>query len=205
MVAGVGWMKEEFDALDVPFERRGAITDEALDLLTAAFAGTPLDLPTGAVGVEPRPVRQPYPLMVGGHSKPAMRRALRLGHGWQATPQHPGQVTELVEALAETGGGSIPDDFVVATRLHLSKYDADGPGDAVLEQVQTAITDRVDEVILSIVDPDVERYFARLSALASWLGLDRPQLPAAGSAYQAPLEDGVRRPLGVDHNEPGDA
>lgn len=173
MVAGAGWMKEEFDVLGVPFEERGRITDETLDLLTRAFSEPSLDTVVGPVGMEPRPLRRPYPLMVGGHTKVAMRRALRLGHGWQGTPQHAGQVDELVEKLADVNGGSIPEGFIVATRLHISRYDPDTGRDAVMQQVRDARAPRVDEVVLSIIDPDVERFFARLEALGEWLKEDQ--------------------------------
>lgn len=177
MVAGAGWMEEEFDALGVPFEARGAITDEVLDLLVAAFAATPLELPTGPVGVEPRPMRQPYPLMVGGHSSAAMRRALRLGHGWQGTPQRAGEMAELVERLADVAGGDIPDGFVVSTRLHLSRFDPETAADEVRSHVSAALVPRIDELVLSITDTDEGRFHARLEALAEWLGV-----AATGSA-----------------------
>ena len=173
MVAGAGWMKEEFDLLGVAYSERGRITDETLDLLTEAFGEPAMQSVVGPVGMEPRPFRQPYPLMVGGHSKPAMRRALRLGHGWQGTPQFAGQVHELVEQLADLAGGQIPDGFIVATRLHISRYDPDTGRDKVLAQVHGAQAPRVDEVVLSIIDPDVELFFARLEALGEWLRDDK--------------------------------
>ncbi|GIU93474.1 MAG: F420-dependent oxidoreductase [Acidimicrobiia bacterium] len=171
MVIGSGWLAEEFQALGVPFARRGQLTDHTLRILTAAFAAHPLHLPGGAVGMEPRPLRQPYPLIVGGHSRVAMRRALSLGHGWQGTPQHPSEVPALVRALAAEAGGEIPEGFTVSLRIHLSRFDPDGPAAAVVERVRAALHPRVDEVVLSMVDSEPKRYVRRLEALAGWLGI----------------------------------
>lgn len=85
---GVGWLREEFETLGVPFERRGARADEYVDVLRALWSD-------GATSFEgeftsftnancyPKPV-QPggIPIVVGGHSDAAARRAGRLGDGF---------------------------------------------------------------------------------------------------------------------------
>jgi probable F420-dependent oxidoreductase len=86
---GVGWMKEEFEALGYDYyERRGAVTDEQMRLLKTLWTE---DLPAFAgefyrfesLGAYPQPVQRPHPpLWVGGHTRPAIRRAARLGDGW---------------------------------------------------------------------------------------------------------------------------
>jgi len=85
---GVGWLAEEFEALDVPFERRGERTDEWISLLRDCWTGTPparsgafYSLPEGVLCL-PTPVHE-IPLLVGGHSPPALRRARAAG-GWLA-------------------------------------------------------------------------------------------------------------------------
>lgn len=82
---GAGHSKGEFDALGVPFERRGKITDESIKLIKKAFAD---EWGAGDVGQRPRPV-QPGgpPVWVGGSSPAAIRRAAVLGDGW--LPQGP--------------------------------------------------------------------------------------------------------------------
>lgn len=85
---GVGWLREEFDALGIPFERRGARTDEYVDVMrrlwrepSTAFSGEFTEFaelnsypkPAGAEGV---------PIHIGGHSDAAARRAGRLGDGF---------------------------------------------------------------------------------------------------------------------------
>ncbi|MGW6923292.1 LLM class flavin-dependent oxidoreductase [Streptomyces sp. NPDC054950] len=67
---GVGWAREEFEALGIPFERRGALTDELLRALRAAWENDD-DYRCGQI-----------PIWVGGNSDAAIRRAVRLGSPW---------------------------------------------------------------------------------------------------------------------------
>jgi probable F420-dependent oxidoreductase len=85
---GVGYLRPEFEALGVPFERKGARTDEYLDAILALwtqekprFAGEFVSF--SGVNAFPRPVQRPHPpLVIGGHSPGAFRRAVRRGSGW---------------------------------------------------------------------------------------------------------------------------
>jgi probable F420-dependent oxidoreductase len=88
---GVGWLAEEMEALGWPFATRGARANEMLDALRACwlgrppeFAGEHVRLPAGLV-LEPTPLQQPGPpLLVGGMSRAALRRAAERGDGWLA-------------------------------------------------------------------------------------------------------------------------
>jgi probable F420-dependent oxidoreductase len=85
---GSGWLKEEFDALAVPFADRGIIQDECLDILGAAFAGGPFyhsgkQFHLGELQVSPAPVS--VPLVLGGNSDRAMTRAVRRADAWFAS------------------------------------------------------------------------------------------------------------------------
>lgn len=84
---GVGWMKEEFDALGVPWERRGARNDEYVEAMRALWAGPHaefhgefVDFPPATCS--PRPVNGNIPVIVGGDSDAAIRRAARLADGY---------------------------------------------------------------------------------------------------------------------------
>ena len=84
--AGAGYQKVEFEALGVDFHKRGALFDEALEVIRLAWAGGPVvkqGSNFNATGNEPRPVprRQP-PIWIGGGSAKAVERAARLGDGW---------------------------------------------------------------------------------------------------------------------------
>ncbi|MEU0097587.1 LLM class flavin-dependent oxidoreductase [Streptomyces sp. NPDC006267] len=67
---GVGWARQEFAALGIPFERRGRLTDEHLRDMRAAWADT-ADYGKGKI-----------PVWVGGNSDAGLRRAVRLGDAW---------------------------------------------------------------------------------------------------------------------------
>ncbi len=84
---GVGWMEEEFDALGVPWARRGARTDEYVAAMRALWAGPHaefhgefVDFPQ--VTCSPRPVRGSIPILVGGDTPAAVRRAARHADGY---------------------------------------------------------------------------------------------------------------------------
>jgi alkanesulfonate monooxygenase SsuD/methylene tetrahydromethanopterin reductase-like flavin-dependent oxidoreductase (luciferase family) len=85
---GVGWMREEIEALNVDFTTRGARLDEWVEVLRQCWTGQPVGfsgshyvLPPN-VYAYPTPVRD-IPLLVGGTSKAALRRAATVG-GWFA-------------------------------------------------------------------------------------------------------------------------
>ncbi|MBM45974.1 MAG: LLM class F420-dependent oxidoreductase [Acidimicrobiaceae bacterium] len=81
---GVGWLREEFDALGVPFEARGARTDEYVQALRVLWSETEAEfhgefVDFAPVYCQPKPTQQPIPILVGGHSDRAARRAGELG------------------------------------------------------------------------------------------------------------------------------
>jgi probable F420-dependent oxidoreductase len=109
--AGAGWLREEFDALGVEFASRGKILDAQLALLREVWSGTPNPGEYGPYTVPhglrtyPTPRQRRFPILVGGDSAPAIRRAARYGDGWfgassQGTipPEH---VAEVVDRLGE--------------------------------------------------------------------------------------------------------
>ncbi len=84
---GVGWMKEEFDALGVAWERRGARNDEYIAAMRALWAGPHaefhgefVDFPP--VTCSPRPVNGSIPVLVGGDTDAAISRAVRIADGY---------------------------------------------------------------------------------------------------------------------------
>jgi probable F420-dependent oxidoreductase len=85
---GVGYLKPEFDALGVPFSDKGARADEYIDAIRALwtqekpeFHGRFVDF--AGIDAHPRPAQQPHPpIVVGGHSSGAHRRAVSRGNGW---------------------------------------------------------------------------------------------------------------------------
>jgi len=85
---GVGYVQGEFDAIGVPFEERGPRTSEHIEAMRALWTQ---DSPSfegrfsNFSGIQslPQPVQDPHPpILVGGLSKPALRRAVQQGNGW---------------------------------------------------------------------------------------------------------------------------
>jgi probable F420-dependent oxidoreductase len=81
---GVGWMREEFEVLGMPFDHRGARADEQLQVFEAlftqeqpSFEGRFYRFPP--VGFQPRPVQARVPVWVGGGTEAAFRRCVRFG------------------------------------------------------------------------------------------------------------------------------
>lgn len=120
---GVGWLREEFDALDVPFERRGSRMDESLPLLRALWSGEPVEhrgthFSWDALAVHPVPPA-PVQVFVGGYSEAALRRAARLGDGWVAVNPDVDQLHELLGRLDDLRreAGRADEPFEIRTGL----------------------------------------------------------------------------------------
>jgi probable F420-dependent oxidoreductase len=102
--AAAGWLKGEFEALDVPFAERGARTDESLDVLRAIWEGEqPVDFAgrfttLDQMRIVPVPERH-VPIWIGGSSAPALRRAVARGDGWQGSFLDPDATVAVVERL----------------------------------------------------------------------------------------------------------
>ncbi|MEM1436719.1 MAG: LLM class F420-dependent oxidoreductase [Pseudomonadota bacterium] len=84
---GVGWMKEEFDALGVPWERRGARNDEYIAAMRALWSAPHAEFHGDFVDFEPvtcspRPVNGNIPVLVGGDTEAAIRRAVKIADGY---------------------------------------------------------------------------------------------------------------------------
>lgn len=102
---GAGYLEPEFRAVGANFAERGAVTDEYLDAMHAlwydphpAYHGRFADF--GGIDAYPRPRQQPIPLVVGGHSAPAYRRAVARAHGWYGYAMTPRQAATSVAGLA---------------------------------------------------------------------------------------------------------
>jgi probable F420-dependent oxidoreductase len=106
---GVGWNKPEFDAMGADYPHRGAVTDDALALLRHLFAGGTAPYRARRFSYE-QGVFAPVPdgnvpIMVGGNSDAALRRAARYGDIWQGIPADPGTFAERVRTLAGLAAG----------------------------------------------------------------------------------------------------
>ncbi|MAK25638.1 MAG: LLM class F420-dependent oxidoreductase [Acidimicrobiaceae bacterium] len=106
---GVGWLKEEFDAIGAPFERRGVRTDEYVAAMRALWANDCASFEGEFVQFRdtyclPRPVNGSVPIIVGGDTDYAARRAGRLGDGYFPARDTPQERIDLARRTAEECG-----------------------------------------------------------------------------------------------------
>jgi probable F420-dependent oxidoreductase len=102
---GVGWLREEFEALEVPWARRGARTDDYLGVLRSlwcdeesSFSGEFYSL--APCHQFPKPVQDPHPpIHIGGESDAALKRTARLGQGWHSFNRRAEELKAPMERL----------------------------------------------------------------------------------------------------------
>lgn len=118
---GIGWLAEEYDALSVPFSERGSRADEFLQILRAVWAPGPATF-TGRyhrfdhLHVHPKPAHAGgVPLIIGGHSRAAMRRTARFGGGVFLLGQTPATLEATLDMLRQEADivGRSFDDFEI--------------------------------------------------------------------------------------------
>lgn len=125
---GAGNVREEFDALNVPWEKRGALTDESISVIkmlwrqsVASHRGEFWNF--SGIHTSPKPYRaREIPLWVGGMSPPALRRVARVGDGWQPTgisPEEFRKQAEEIRTLAAAHGRD-PTSIRLCMRFNLA-------------------------------------------------------------------------------------
>jgi len=151
---GVGWAKQEFQALGIPFEQRGAIANEYLEVIKKCWTNDVVShegryVSFREVHTAPRPVQSPHPpIWVGGSSEAAMRRAARYGNAW-----HPirfrmdwlaNEGLPALRKIAEAEGAPVP---ALCPRIHLhltgstveesTRLAGDGTADQIRRDLET--------------------------------------------------------------------
>jgi len=106
---GVGYLEPEFRAVGADFEQRGAVTDEYMEAMQALwYAEQPEHhgrfVEFAGVDAHPRPVQQPIPIVVGGQSPAAYRRAVSRGHGWYGFGMRPEVAAASLDGLRTAAG-----------------------------------------------------------------------------------------------------
>lgn len=141
---GVGWLREEFDALGVPFERRGARTDEYIRVLrtlwdadSVSFHGEWTDF--DGISVNPKPAHGRVPIHIGGHTRAAAERAGRLGDGFFPGK---GDIVELVDVVRQTAAAEGRDPASIEITFGNAAVLGADPVGAV-EELAAAGVDRV--------------------------------------------------------------
>ncbi|HTK24677.1 MAG TPA: TIGR03619 family F420-dependent LLM class oxidoreductase [Gaiella sp.] len=159
---GAGWLREEFEALGVPFDARGRRLVDGIRILGECWTGTYQE----DIVFSPTPVG-PLPLYVGGHSEIALRRAGALGDGWlgqqslDAVDTHELEAAHAAITLAAADAGRDPARLRVVLRI----VDSAGRSDEVARRLPALEAAGVDEVIVDLDwDGDPAADYARMAA-----------------------------------------
>lgn len=162
--AGAGWLREEFDALNVPFARRGSRLEEWIAIMRECWTGTPAarssdfyELPADLLSL-PATTR-PVPVLVGGHSPVALRRAGAVGDGWlaqqDASELDPDELRAAREQIATAARDAGRDPQAI--RVVLRIVGSSGACDLVATRLAELARAGVDEVIVDVIDGDPAR------------------------------------------------
>ena len=121
---GVGWMEEEFDALGIPWAHRGARNDEYVEAMRALWAGPHAEyhgefVNFPRVTCSPRPTQARVPILVGGDSPAAIRRAARLADGYFPGEGQPERLGDLIGRVKRAAAefGRDPGDISITAML----------------------------------------------------------------------------------------
>lgn len=152
---GVGWLQKEFDVLGVPYEARGPMSDEFLEAFRILWTA---DEPTfhgkfvhfDGIQFLPKPLQNPLPIWVGGHSKRAIRRTIQYGQAWHPTRQTPEFVAAHLPYLRQEAErcGRDPDSIIISLKrsLHITDIGLSGEatfrsGNALVGTTQDVLDD----------------------------------------------------------------
>src|SRR6478735_12195611 len=135
---GVGWMREEFEILGMPYDHRGKRADEQLEIFERFFAeaepsfhGEYYDVMP--VGFEPKPFNGRVPIWVGGDTEPAFRRTVRAGDAFHAAFQQLDEVDAAWRRIGELcdEAGRPREELRLSIRLYLDPAESMTPSKSI--------------------------------------------------------------------------
>ena len=154
---GVGWMREEFEVLGIPWERRGARNDEYVAAMQALWAGPHAEYHGEFVDFDPatcspRPVHGSIPILVGGDTPAAIRRAARMADGYFPGSTDSEVLARLIQEMRVAAEGQDRDPDSIAIHSIFAHQIAD-PKAGVEEFVKLGV-DRVMVPAFFFAGPD---------------------------------------------------
>jgi len=189
---GVGWMAEEFAALNAPdFAKRGAVSDEYLEIFAKLWTGEPVShngtsYQFDEVSCQPAPVQRPGPpIWIGGHSRPALRRAAKYGQGWHpvganaAAPLPPDEMAVLISELKQLTVAEGRDFDAMTLSFKAPLYDTattmedgnrrpfSGTNDQLIEDIHTYANLGIEELIFDFRSPTLSESLDRMEKCAA--------------------------------------
>jgi probable F420-dependent oxidoreductase len=152
---GVGWLAEEFAALNVAFGERGRRLDEYIAVMRALWTGDKASFDgdyfrfTDCIS-RPRPVNGSVPVAIGGHSPAAARRAGRLGDAFFPMSPSLEALAEVIATMrtAASEAGRDPDSIAIYTGA------MQRPGDELYAAVERLVKLGVSQTVLPTYPPD---------------------------------------------------
>ena len=176
---GVGVIEQEFHALGTSYAERGAITDETIAILQALWTQT---VPShqgrlyrfSGMPFSPKPMQKPHiPIVIGGVSRAAIRRAARVGNGWHPTAMPPEVLREHIHYLAEQAqaAGRAVADIPVSISMPLQGGRAGrytlglDPAD-IVPKIQTLASLGVETVVIAPSTGDAQAMTPALEMIA---------------------------------------
>jgi alkanesulfonate monooxygenase SsuD/methylene tetrahydromethanopterin reductase-like flavin-dependent oxidoreductase (luciferase family) len=177
LAVGVGYIQEEYGYLRADFSNRGRLADEYISAMRELFESERPEfhgphINYADVLFAPRPSPR-IPILVGGDSPAALKRAAALGDGWYGLRRSPDQVREAMAQINSFGhkwpfevslrvltrvGGIVPDGESEAT-LH-------GEPEAILKKIQDYSEAGVDRIVIEPVSSDLDDFLRQLSRFA---------------------------------------
>ncbi len=152
---GVGWLEKEFDSLGVPYTDRGPMSDEFLQMFQVLWTEAHPEFKGkyyqfDGMQFYPKPIQNPLPIWVGGHSRRAIRRTIAYGHAWHPTRQTPDFVAHHLPYLRQESerAGRDPNSITISLKrsLHITDVSANDTaafrsGNALVGTTQDIIDD----------------------------------------------------------------
>ena len=168
---GAGWLEEEFDALDVPFEGRGRRLDEWIALIRACWTGAPAPSRLRALrpagrGPLPADARHRDPLLIGGHSRASRSAApdgsATAGSRSSRCPRSPRRAARADRAMHAAAAEAGRDPAVA--RVVLRIVEAGGRSEELAPRLPELAAAGVDEIIVdvSLENGEAPEVYARL-------------------------------------------
>lgn len=142
---GAGWLEEEFNALGVPFAGRGKRLDAYIHSLRQLWTGEAVSLDDGynqwnKVISQPTPVDKAIPVVIGGHSEAAARRAGRLGDGFFPGKGSPAELAHLFSVMRESAEQAGRDPEAIELTAGTTAIAGSDPIGAVQEMADLGVT-----------------------------------------------------------------
>jgi probable F420-dependent oxidoreductase len=153
---GVGWLKEEFQALGIPWERRGARTDEYVGAMRALWASDSTTFEGefasfARVSSNPKPAQGSIPIVIGGHTRAAAERAGRLGDGF--FPGTTTELPELIDVMRQSAAAHGRDPETIEVTAGSAGVFGDDPVGAVEEMASLGVS-RLVVPSMALMNPD---------------------------------------------------